>query len=323
MHRAILVEVPVDTWEAYNDWGGKSLYAYNSTGGVAAVKVSFNRPWSSDGDPNVTFPVQFEYPMLRFLERSGFPLEYVSDVDVDQHPALLLEHRLSVTLGHGEYWSASIRDAWDAARARGRNLAFLGANTGYWQIRYEDRHRTIVEYRSATADPDPNPAQKTTTFRALAMPRPECELLGVEFQGGGLQPPLSNSYTVAASGNPWLSAAGLRPGDLLRGAVGGEWDAVKPGCGDPPPIVLLQYSGSYPADATLTDTAAGGRVLALGTEAFGSLVDGWGKRSCRVNVHAERFLRSALISLGGFEALRAQPGGPCPTRRRRPAHRER
>jgi hypothetical protein len=320
MRRAILVEVPVNTWEAYNDWGGKSLYAYNSTRGVAAVKVSFDRPWSSDGDPNVTFPVQFEYPMLRFLERSGFPLEYATDIDVDEHPRLLLGHRLSVTLGHGEYWSKAIRDAWDAARAGGHNLAFLGANIGYWQMRYEDRHRTIVEYRSSAADPDPDPAEKTTTFRALAVPRPECELLGVEFQGGGLQRPFTNAYTVAATGNRWLSAAGLHPGDRLRRAVSGEWDAVKSGCGEPSPIVLLQYSGSYPADATLTDTASGGKVLALGTEGFGALIDGWGKPKCSVNVRAERFLRGALMSLGGFTALPAARGGPCP---RAPAHRVR
>ena len=28
---AILVQVPVNTWQAYNPWGGKSLYTYNST----------------------------------------------------------------------------------------------------------------------------------------------------------------------------------------------------------------------------------------------------------------------------------------------------
>ena len=45
-HAAILVQVPVNTWQAYNPWGGKSLYTYNSSGGVAAVKVSFDRPYS-------------------------------------------------------------------------------------------------------------------------------------------------------------------------------------------------------------------------------------------------------------------------------------
>lgn len=41
----ILVQMGVNTAEAYNPWGGKSLYAFNSTGEKAAVKVSFNRPF--------------------------------------------------------------------------------------------------------------------------------------------------------------------------------------------------------------------------------------------------------------------------------------
>ena len=35
----------VNTFHAYNNWGGKSLYGFNSSGGIAAVKVSFNRPY--------------------------------------------------------------------------------------------------------------------------------------------------------------------------------------------------------------------------------------------------------------------------------------
>ena len=43
-HAAILVQESVNTWQAYDNWGGKSLYGFTSTDGVAAVKVSFNRP---------------------------------------------------------------------------------------------------------------------------------------------------------------------------------------------------------------------------------------------------------------------------------------
>lgn len=311
---AVLVEVPVNTWEAYNNWGGKSLYSFNSSNGVPAAAVSFARPWGY-GEPNLTFPVKFEYPMLRFLERSGFPLDYVTDVDVDRRPGRLLEHRLAIVLGHGEYWSPRIRAAWDAARAAGHNLAFLGANIGYWQMRYVDDHRTIVEYRSAALDPDPEPADKTTAFRALDPPRPECRLLGVEFQGGGLNPPLVNPYTVVAASDRWVRAAGWRAGDRLARAVRGEWDAVQPGCVSPAPRVLLRYAGASPAEATLTRTAGGGRVLALGTEGFGGLVDGWGKPRCHVDVHAERFLRVALADLAGLTTRELEPrAAACPGR---------
>ena len=43
--------LPVSTYQAYNKWGGKSLYTFNSSGDVTvagtprAVKVSFDRPY--------------------------------------------------------------------------------------------------------------------------------------------------------------------------------------------------------------------------------------------------------------------------------------
>src|SRR4030081_527334 len=41
---ALLYQQPIDTYEAYNSWGGKSLYDFNSSGGAHAFKVSFDRP---------------------------------------------------------------------------------------------------------------------------------------------------------------------------------------------------------------------------------------------------------------------------------------
>jgi len=38
-----LVQVPVNTWEAYNRWGGKSLYQFGTS--MHAFEVSFDRPF--------------------------------------------------------------------------------------------------------------------------------------------------------------------------------------------------------------------------------------------------------------------------------------
>ena len=87
-----------------------------------------------------------------------------------------------------------MRDAFDAARDSGTNLAFMGANTAYWQVRYEDGGETMVGYKSVY-DPEPDPYLKTAMFRELVPPRYECELLGIQHQGVGLhwQP---GDYTV-------------------------------------------------------------------------------------------------------------------------------
>jgi N,N-dimethylformamidase beta subunit-like, C-terminal len=118
-HSQVLVQVPVNTWQAYNPWGGKSLYAFNSTAGVHASRVSFERPlaYTAQG------PFEAEYNFVRFLEREGYDVSYQTDSDTDADPQSLLEHRLVVVVGHDEYWSKRMRDALDAARDAGTNLA--------------------------------------------------------------------------------------------------------------------------------------------------------------------------------------------------------
>jgi hypothetical protein len=148
----ILVQAPVNTWEAYNDWGGRSLY-WNHTG-VGDDHVSFDRPYdprqlqTAGGPapaPNVNLPQTWEFPLIRFLERGGYDVSYTTDADTDREPNELLRHRLIITAGHDEYWTRRIRDGFERARDSGTNLAFMGANTGYWQMRYQDGGRTIVE----------------------------------------------------------------------------------------------------------------------------------------------------------------------------------
>ncbi len=120
----VLVDSAVNTLQAYNPWGGKSLYPNSSTNGVAAVKVSFDRPYDASFFP------RYEINLLRFLEREGYDMSYTTDVDVHRNPAELTGHRLVVVSGHDEYWSKEMRDAFEAARDGGTNLAFMGADIG-------------------------------------------------------------------------------------------------------------------------------------------------------------------------------------------------
>src|SRR5205807_861164 len=128
-----------------------------------AVKVSFDRPYMFDSMS--VSPLQLEDSLVRYLERGGYDVSYTTDVDTDLHPGELLQHRLVLTAGHSEYWSKAMRDAWERARDLGTNLAFMGGNSVYWQIRYEDGDRTIVEYRDPKKDPNPSQAVKTVQFR--------------------------------------------------------------------------------------------------------------------------------------------------------------
>ncbi|MCU1281091.1 MAG: hypothetical protein JWM53_4637 [bacterium] len=299
-----LVMLPVNTWQAYNNWGGQSLYSSNSRGSRAALRVSFNRPYSCDDLP---YMQQYEFPLIRWLEREGYDVSYVADIDVDRLPLELLRHRLIVVAGHSEYWSKRMRDAFEAAVAAGTNLALLGANTSYWQIRYEDDNRTIDEYRDAQIDPNPDPALKTVRFRDLQPPRPPCTLLGIDYQGGLMQPkepPRNLSVSAASLGDPWFADTGFSASDQLVGIVGHEWDGVNKMCPDNARLTtFFTYSGK-PADAASTryKASSGATVFNAGTLRFAWGLDGWASHE-PPNAHLQRFMLNAMTDLTTPPAL--------------------
>lgn len=280
---AILVQVPVNTWQAYNPWGGKSLYTYNSTGEIAATKVSFDRPYSEDvGIHPIT---TLELQAVRFLEREGYDVTYATDVDVDRSPGLLENHRLAISLGHDEYWSGRQRDAFDRALETSGNIAALGANAAYWQVRYERSHRTLVSWRSPGADPVKDTYRRTTQFRSLKPGRPECRLFGVMIQYGGqlwVGAPPSPYTPAAARDHPWLIGTGMRRGDDIPEVVGYEWDSLVPGC-FPGRVERLLHAEPvgidnkvHPADAVRGVARSGSRMFASGSLEFAWALDSYG-----------------------------------------------
>lgn len=273
-HSATLVQVPVNTWLAYNGWGGKSLYDNKSAGGIRANHVSFARPyWAAE-----FHLFDYEYPLVRFLERNGYDLSYATDVDVHRTPTQLRNHRLVMIAGHDEYWSAEMRDAFEAARGAGVNIANMGANNGYWQVRFEDGEDTMVGYKS-TADPIASAALKTVMFRDVG--RPECELFGVQYNASDALDGVVRSYGAVSDSlsNPWFAGTGFTAGVPSRNTVGYEWDFIVPGCNVPTLTTLFHWDD--PADAlpgadAVTYTApSGAKVFSGGSIQFSYGLDPW------------------------------------------------
>jgi hypothetical protein len=84
--RVLLVHA-VTTWQAYNTWGGYSLY--QGAGGSAdydnrAYVVSLDRPFDGNG---ATKFLAYERPVVVLAERLGIPLAYTTSdqVDTDSH----------------------------------------------------------------------------------------------------------------------------------------------------------------------------------------------------------------------------------------------
>ena len=269
---SVLVQVPVNTWEAYNAWGGKSLYDFFPP---RAYAVSFDRPFGLMAQS----PMWWEIQLVRFLEREGYDVSYQTDVDTDLDGASLLRHRLVMVAGHDEYWSGAMRDAFDTALADGTNLAFMGSNDGYWQVKYADGDRTIVSAKSLS-DPNPVLAEKTAMFREIG--RPECELMGVQHQFLRVLPhALDYTVTPAGAADPWLAGTGFNAGDTVAGVVGREHDVINPypmSCFHPGLTTLFHYDGGgvdQNGDAVRFTAPSGARVFASGAQQFTWALDDW------------------------------------------------
>ena len=154
--------LPDATWQAYNAYGGSSLYDGTVPGVESghASKVSYNRPFfpynvlfNTDGR-GADWYMNAEYPMIRWLERNGYDVTYTSCNDVARHGSKLLNHKVFISVGHDEYWSKSMWDNVVAARNAGVHLAFFSGNEVYWKTRWENtagsEDRTLVCYKEGT-----------------------------------------------------------------------------------------------------------------------------------------------------------------------------
>ena len=164
----MLFQTSDTTWQAYNTYGGNSLYTGAPAG--RAYKVSYNRPFTTRGNAPEDWVFNAEYPMVRFLESNGYDVSYSSGVDTDRRGAELLEHKVFMSVGHDEYWSGAQRANVEAARGAGVHLAFFSGNEVFWKTRWENSidgsgtaHRTLVSYKETHANAKIDPLANTWT----------------------------------------------------------------------------------------------------------------------------------------------------------------
>jgi hypothetical protein len=253
-HSAMLFQTSDETWQAYNGYGGASLYGPDGLFDLTsrAYKVSYNRPFDTRGfgAEAVTFLFGAEYPMVRFLEANGYDVSYFTGIDAARSGNLILNHKVYLSTGHDEYWSGPHRNNVEAARNAGVNMAFFSGNEVFWKTRLESSidgtntaNRTLVCYKETlnNAPLDPlDPSTWTGTWRdARFSPpadggHPENELTGTLFMvnGPGTDSPGTLSIQVPyADGRMrfWRNTSvgaqtSGQTATLPRGSLGYEWD---------------------------------------------------------------------------------------------------
>ncbi len=304
-------QIAVNTYQSYNAWGGKSLYPYNSTGGIRAYKVSFNRPYDDNYGAGQFF--SYEYNMVRFLESEGYNISYVSDVDLHENPNLLLSHNGDLMVGHSEYWSYKMRSNVLAARDAGVGLGFISSNDMYRQVRFEPSmqggvaDRTMVCFKDYTIDPiylagDPSMYYLVTAsaWRNYPTNLPEDAVIGIMYQNDNVGP----ADIIIYDSSSWLfNGTGLQNGSHITGLLGREVDHLYNDATTPPGIALLAHSpytlsgGAtvYYGDMTVYTALSGATVYAAGTFYLSWGVDSYGGHST-VSPAVQQMMRNLLAN---------------------------
>jgi hypothetical protein len=226
----ILLQLTTNTYNAYNNWGGYSLYSYNGRNNVQGRRVSFDRPPASQF-------FAWEQPFVAWAESKGYVLDYAVNSDLEFHPELLKPYRLILSVGHDEYWSAPMRDRLESFISAGGNVAFFSGNSVCWQVRSEENGRALVCWKE-TYKQDPVYASGdyrllSTAWSHFLVNRPENQLTGVGFLFGGFH--LSHGQYMDGMGafnvhrpDHWmLAGTGLKKDDAFGGKdtiVGYECD---------------------------------------------------------------------------------------------------
>ncbi len=243
----LLFQTSDTTWQAYNNYGGNSLYEGGPGNSPArAYKVSYNRPLTVRGTAPEDAVFNAEYPMVRFLEANGFDVSYFTGVDTDRNGALIQNHKAFLSVGHDEYWSGPQRANVEAARAAGVHLAFFSGNEMYWKTRWETSidgsgtaYRTLVSYKETHANAKIDPAGATMWTGTWRDPRfsppadggrPENALIGQLFMVNdgdttAITVPAANGKTRFWRNTSVATLAAGATATMPQGTLGYEWDA--------------------------------------------------------------------------------------------------
>ena len=141
----ILLQLSTNTYNAYTNWNGYSLYAYHGRHKVQGRRVSFDRPLYSQFN-------NWEAPFVKWAESNGYALDYCVNSDLEFHPELLKHYKLVLSVGHDEYWSSPMRDNLEKYIENGGNVAFFSGNTCCWQVRSEENGRALACWKQSFGD---------------------------------------------------------------------------------------------------------------------------------------------------------------------------
>ncbi|AQP44052.1 hypothetical protein RPIT_03835 [Tessaracoccus flavus] len=293
------------THQAYNPTGGSSLYqGVDGDGRISwdhrSRRVTFNRPFASQGTGRVQKILNYEVGLIHHLDSLGVPLSYTTNFALHRDGAgQYAGSPAMVFLGHDEYWSVEMRTAVEKLRDSGTNLLFLGGNTAYWRIRWNDDGTVITSYKDAAEDPVQNSRDTTTLWRSPPAAAPEASLLGGQYVCAS--PSYVAAPLVVTDPGFWgFAGLGVRAGSQFPGLVGHEIDQVAAASPSTTSVVAsspLQCKNMMGrSDLTYYTAPSGAGVVNVATFGFAWAVSPWiDVAPAESRAFARGFLRNLVV----------------------------
>ena len=335
----ILFQTSDATWQAYNVYGGNSLYVGSTAyPGGHATKVSYNRPFltragGGGSSSSEDWLFHAEYPMIRWLERNGYNLNYATNIDIARFPNIMQNHKVFLSVGHDEYWSKEQRDNITTARNNGKHLAFFSGNEIYWKTRWENSidgsntaFRTLVCYKEGTMGEntcgtkcDPSPVWTglwrdgcTPTYPANDGCIPENSLSGqISWQWGyaAIQVPAAYKNLRFWRNTSITSLSEGQVATLAPNTLGYEFDWEQPNGHYPSGRILMSSTTAFGKNHKLSlyKYSSGAWVFGAGTVQWS-----WGLDAVHDGNSSAEDIRMQQATVNLFADMTVQPGSLQP-----------
>ncbi len=292
-HQVLVVSGAMN-WEAYNPWGGSSVYA-SSVGqprpGVSrALAVSFDRPYALDGGAGQLFFL--ELPLISWILRQDLDVAFTTDYDLSLDPDAQPLPRVIVFNAHDEYWGVPLYQ-WLERHVNvlgDMGLAMLAADTGYWPVTFThptaDGPRDMLVFKNgpvpgeliASGESGVGSPGPTTASSPAALPEPAASFVVESPAPGDIEERASRVLWTIPPTGPYVGSFPDQPvfGVHYRGVTTmlGRYSLAGPGVsglsGGAAEAGASPSDAAGPSDAAAAATLA--RLLAgTGLSAGGSL----------------------------------------------------
>ena len=299
----ILIIAPTNTWQAYNCWGGHSLYTNRNAAPVYQCGAGAAAPLCDNSNCDVTVSTQRPYSksvalegmlgghlesgernLLQWFSKNGYSFAMATDEDVHADSALLSKYSVVVIPTHSEYWSEQMYNNLQTYIAGGGNVFYLGGNSLYWKVilngnliesRKDGTPHTFVGASGVIGEPG-------GLWTGAKLNRPAAKILGVQFTSSDCAiAPADTSFPMLVKVNDPFAYRGLgvslssQFGTTNERSVCGknlsawEMDSFMPGI-SPTNTVVLASGGAGGESGTRTDmtyyrTSGSGIVFSVGS----------------------------------------------------------